>query len=81
MAAEGFEDWGLDASPTGLERAVLRPGEAPVTGHFTLHAKETLPYPDCVFGGVLSVQLIHHIVWSIFTLSPVNHIASVFSGR
>ena len=44
----------------GLARAVLRMGEVHLSAHFTLHGMERLPYPDGLFGGVLSVQVIHH---------------------
>jgi 2-polyprenyl-3-methyl-5-hydroxy-6-metoxy-1,4-benzoquinol methylase len=61
LAQQGFEVYGLDNSPNGLELTQRWLSEAGLSAELHLQdMTEPLPYEDQFFDGLISTQVIHH---------------------
>lgn len=60
LAKMGFDVYGLDSSPSGLAYTFRLLDERRLSAHLTLHDMSSLPYDNCYFDAIISVQTIHH---------------------
>jgi tellurite methyltransferase len=60
LAKEGFEVYGLDISPTGLEEARRWLEEEGLRAELKEGDMSSLPYPEGFFDGAISIHVIYH---------------------
>ncbi|MGQ9601993.1 MAG: class I SAM-dependent methyltransferase [Candidatus Bipolaricaulia bacterium] len=62
LAKEGFEPFGIDLSPTGLEQARRWLEEEGLAAQVELKEGDmtSIPYPDRFFDGAISIHVIYH---------------------
>jgi tellurite methyltransferase len=60
LAKEGFEVYGLDISPTGLEEARRWLEEEGLRAELKEGDMTSLPYPEGFFDGAISIHVIYH---------------------
>lgn len=60
MAREGFDTYGVDGSPTAIERAIRRIKEDGLTAELKVSDAEKLPYPASYFNAVVDNECLAH---------------------
>lgn len=60
LAKEGFEPFGIDLSPTGLEQARRWLAEEGLKAELKESDMTSIPYPDGFFDGAISIHVIYH---------------------
>ncbi len=77
LLKKGFEVYGLDGSPNGLEIAKNWLSEENLASELTCQKMENkFPYKDGFFDAVISIQVIHHNLMKdiLFTVNEMNRI-------
>jgi SAM-dependent methyltransferase len=77
LSKKGFEVYGLDGSPNGLEIANNWLNEENLLSELTCQKiEEKFPYKDSYFDAVISIQVIHHNLMKeiLFTVSEIERI-------
>jgi SAM-dependent methyltransferase len=77
LLKKGFEVYGLDGSPNGLEIAKNWLTEDNLSSELTCHKiEQKLPYEDGFFDAIISIQVMHHNLMKdiLFTVNEIKRV-------
>lgn len=64
LAREGFDTWGLDLSPAGIDLCKQVVASWGTQAHLDVGDMTKLPYPDCYFDAVVDIVSMQHLTLS-----------------